>query len=56
VLDILPGGSITLNTSNPFDPPLIDPGLLVDNYDMFAMRVAIKRQPNSFPPKHGKDS
>ncbi|KAJ7919010.1 aryl-alcohol oxidase [Mycena leptocephala] len=37
------GGSITLNTSNPFDSPLIDPALFVDNYDMFAMRVAVKK-------------
>ncbi|KAJ6460939.1 aryl-alcohol oxidase [Mycena sanguinolenta] len=36
-------GSITLNTSNPFDAPLIDPALLVDDYDVFAMGVAIKK-------------
>jgi len=36
-------GSITLNTSNPFDAPLIDLGLFVDDYDLFAMRVAIKK-------------
>ncbi|KAJ6535956.1 pyranose dehydrogenase [Mycena vulgaris] len=36
-------GSIMLNTSNPFDSPLIDPGLFVDGYDLFAMRVAIKK-------------
>ncbi|KAF7368939.1 Pyranose dehydrogenase 1 [Mycena venus] len=36
-------GSITLSTRNPFDAPLIDPGLLVDDYDMFAMRVAIQK-------------
>ncbi|KAJ7489588.1 aryl-alcohol oxidase-like protein [Mycena latifolia] len=36
-------GSITLNTSNPFDLPLIDLGLFVDDYDFFAMRVAIKK-------------
>jgi choline dehydrogenase-like flavoprotein len=43
ILNIFSGGSITLNTSNPFDAPLIDPGLLVDDYDVFAMRVAIKK-------------
>ncbi|KAJ7318136.1 aryl-alcohol-oxidase from pleurotus Eryingii [Mycena albidolilacea] len=36
-------GSITLNTSNPFDPPLIDPAVLADDFDAFAMRVAIKK-------------
>ncbi|KAJ6551650.1 pyranose dehydrogenase [Mycena capillaripes] len=36
-------GSITLNTSNPFDAPLIDPALFVDDYDLFAMRVAVKK-------------
>ncbi|KAJ7856722.1 aryl-alcohol-oxidase from pleurotus Eryingii [Mycena olivaceomarginata] len=43
ILNVFSGGSITLNTSNPFDAPLIDPGLLVDDYDVFAMRVAIKK-------------
>ncbi|KAF8218264.1 pyranose dehydrogenase [Mycena galopus ATCC 62051] len=36
-------GSITLNTSNPFDSPLIDPALLVNDYDVFALRIAIKK-------------
>ncbi|KAJ7139062.1 pyranose dehydrogenase [Mycena epipterygia] len=36
-------GSITLNTSNPFDPPLIDLGFFVDDYDLFAMRVAVRK-------------
>ncbi|KAJ7026119.1 pyranose dehydrogenase [Mycena alexandri] len=36
-------GSITLNTSNPFSAPLIDPALLVSDYDVFAMRVAIRK-------------
>ncbi|KAJ6617557.1 aryl-alcohol oxidase precursor [Mycena sp. CBHHK59/15] len=33
-------GSITVNTSNPFDAPLIDTALFVDGYDLFAMRIA----------------
>jgi len=35
-------GSITINSSNPFDPPLIDPGLLSSEFDVFALRTAIK--------------
>ncbi|KAJ6617560.1 GMC oxidoreductase-domain-containing protein [Mycena sp. CBHHK59/15] len=34
-------GSITLNTSNPFDAPLIDPALFVSDFDIFAMRTAV---------------
>ncbi|KAJ7248208.1 pyranose dehydrogenase [Mycena haematopus] len=36
-------GAITLNTSHPFDAPLIDPALLIDDYDVFAMSVAVKK-------------
>ncbi|KAF7330682.1 GMC oxidoreductase [Mycena sanguinolenta] len=36
-------GSITLQSNNPFDPPLIDPGLLTTDFDMFTMRESIKR-------------
>lgn len=36
------GGSITLNTSNPFDPPLIDPAYLTTAFDVFTMRAALK--------------
>ncbi|KAJ6489773.1 aryl-alcohol oxidase precursor [Mycena sanguinolenta] len=36
-------GSITLQSNNPFDPPLIDPGLLVTDFDLFAARESIKR-------------
>lgn len=35
-------GSITLNTSNPFDPPLIDPALLKDESDRKMMRAALR--------------
>ncbi|KAJ7753944.1 aryl-alcohol oxidase [Mycena maculata] len=36
-------GSITLESNNPFDPPLIDPGLLVTGFDLFAARESIKK-------------
>ncbi|KAF7362557.1 GMC oxidoreductase [Mycena venus] len=36
-------GSITLQSNNPFDPPLIDPGLLVTDFDLFAVRESIKK-------------
>ncbi|KAJ7259089.1 aryl-alcohol oxidase [Mycena haematopus] len=36
-------GSITLQSNNPFDPPLIDPGLLVTDFDLFAVRESIKQ-------------
>ncbi|KAG6904816.1 hypothetical protein DXG01_006977 [Tephrocybe rancida] len=37
------GGKITLNTSDPFDYPLIDPGLMISEYDRFALRETVKR-------------
>lgn len=37
------GGSVTLSSNNPFDPPLIDPGLLTNDFDLFSMKEAIKR-------------
>ncbi|KAF7375824.1 GMC oxidoreductase [Mycena sanguinolenta] len=36
-------GSITLQSNNPFDPPLIDPGTLVTDFDRFATRESIKK-------------
>ncbi|KAF7330657.1 GMC oxidoreductase [Mycena sanguinolenta] len=36
-------GSITLQSNNPFDPPLIDLGLLTTDFDMFTTRESIKR-------------
>ncbi|KAF7346604.1 GMC oxidoreductase [Mycena sanguinolenta] len=36
-------GSIALQSNNPFDPPLIDPGLLVTDFDLFAARESIKK-------------
>ncbi|KAG6841012.1 hypothetical protein C0991_002642 [Blastosporella zonata] len=35
-------GSITIQSNNPFDAPLIDPGLLNTDFDKLAMREAIK--------------
>ncbi|KAF8645738.1 hypothetical protein AX16_007606 [Volvariella volvacea WC 439] len=35
-------GSITLQSSNPLDPPLIDPNLLGSDFDLFVMREAIR--------------
>ncbi|KAF8171168.1 aryl-alcohol oxidase-like protein [Mycena galopus ATCC 62051] len=38
-------GSVSLNATNPgpFVSPLIDLGLFVDDYDLFAMRIAVKK-------------
>ncbi|KAF7375803.1 GMC oxidoreductase [Mycena sanguinolenta] len=36
-------GSITLQSNNPFDPPLIDPGILITDFDLFAIRESIKK-------------
>ncbi|KAJ7624521.1 aryl-alcohol-oxidase from pleurotus Eryingii [Roridomyces roridus] len=38
-------GSVTLNTTHPspFNSPLIDPALLMDSYDLFALKVAIQQ-------------
>ncbi|KAF8184137.1 pyranose dehydrogenase [Mycena galopus ATCC 62051] len=35
-------GSVTLQSNNPFDPPLIDLGLLTTEFDLFTAREAIK--------------
>ncbi|KAF7377177.1 GMC oxidoreductase [Mycena sanguinolenta] len=36
-------GSISLQSNNPFDPPLIDVGLLTTDFDLFTTRESIKR-------------
>ncbi|KAL0946176.1 hypothetical protein HGRIS_012438 [Hohenbuehelia grisea] len=36
-------GALSWNSSNPFDPPLIDPGLLNSKFDLFAMRAAVRK-------------
>ncbi|KAJ3783856.1 aryl-alcohol oxidase-like protein [Lentinula aff. detonsa] len=35
-------GSVTINSSNPFAPPLIDPGYLTSAFDVAAMRQALQ--------------
>ncbi|KAJ3743272.1 pyranose dehydrogenase [Lentinula detonsa] len=35
-------GSVTINSSNPFAPPLIDPGYLTSPFDVAAMRQALQ--------------
>lgn len=37
---LLIGGSITVNSSDPFTPPLIDPGYLTSDFDVAAMKEA----------------
>ena len=36
------GGSITLASANPFDPPNIDPALLNSDFDIFTIRESVK--------------
>ncbi|KAF7375575.1 GMC oxidoreductase [Mycena sanguinolenta] len=36
-------GSVTLQSNNPFDPPLIDLGLLTTEFDLFTAREAINK-------------
>ncbi|KAJ7678737.1 glucose-methanol-choline oxidoreductase [Mycena olivaceomarginata] len=36
-------GSIILNSSNPFDSPLINPRYLTSDFDLFVLRDALKR-------------
>ncbi|KAF5316281.1 hypothetical protein D9619_006817 [Psilocybe cf. subviscida] len=35
-------GSITINSNNPFDAPLIDTGFLTTEFDIFALRESVK--------------
>ncbi|KAJ7243039.1 GMC oxidoreductase-domain-containing protein [Mycena rebaudengoi] len=39
-------GSVSINSSDPFDPPLIDPGLLTSDFDLFALREGALNAPN----------
>jgi choline dehydrogenase-like flavoprotein len=39
---LLKGGSVTINSTNPFDPPVIDLNLLGSDFDMFVMREGIR--------------
>ncbi|KAJ6535912.1 pyranose dehydrogenase [Mycena vulgaris] len=43
VVTPLSRGSVTLNSSNPLGPPLIDPGYLTNEFDLFAAREGLKR-------------
>ncbi|KAJ6535924.1 pyranose dehydrogenase [Mycena vulgaris] len=43
VVTPLSRGSVTLNSSNPLGPPLIDPGYLTSDFDLFAVRDGLKR-------------
>jgi choline dehydrogenase-like flavoprotein len=36
------GGSVSIDSSDPFDPPLIDPNFFTTNFDIFALREAVK--------------
>jgi choline dehydrogenase-like flavoprotein len=41
-------GSITINSTNPFDPPIIDLGILQSDFDIFVLRQALKRAQQFF--------
>ncbi|KAJ7254438.1 aryl-alcohol oxidase-like protein [Mycena rebaudengoi] len=41
-------GSITINSSYPFDPPVIDLGMLQSDFDLFTLREALKRAQRFF--------
>ncbi|KAJ7164502.1 aryl-alcohol oxidase [Mycena filopes] len=36
-------GSVTINSSNPLDPPLIDPAFFTSEFDLYVAREAIKK-------------
>lgn len=39
---LYPGGSITLSSNDPFAPPLIDPALLANDFDILALSEGVK--------------
>ncbi|KAJ7489407.1 pyranose dehydrogenase [Mycena latifolia] len=41
-------GSVTINSSDPFAPPLIDPALLTSDFDIFAAREVLRRAQRFF--------
>ncbi|KAF8144378.1 hypothetical protein K438DRAFT_1874128 [Mycena galopus ATCC 62051] len=49
-------GSITINTNNPFDPPVIDLGLLQNDLDIFTIREGIKRANQFYSAPTWQDS
>ncbi|KAF7374315.1 Pyranose dehydrogenase 3 [Mycena sanguinolenta] len=54
---VSPGGSITLNASdpNPFNAPLIDPALFTSEFDIFAMKIAILKSEEFLSASAWKD-
>ncbi|KAG6855325.1 hypothetical protein H0H87_004935 [Tephrocybe sp. NHM501043] len=38
----IPGGSVSLKSNNPFDPPVIDLNILSSEFDVFALREGIR--------------
>ncbi|KAJ7312483.1 aryl-alcohol oxidase-like protein [Mycena albidolilacea] len=48
-------GSVTLRSNNPFDPPLLDLGLLKTEFDIFTAREVIKRAYRFFQAPVWKD-
>lgn len=39
---MLIGGSVSIRSTNPLDPPLIDPAFLESEFDRFALRESVK--------------
>lgn len=52
----IPGGSVTINSSDPLAPPLIDIGMLTSDFDLFALREALKRAQQFFDAPVWRDS
>ncbi|KAJ7028631.1 pyranose dehydrogenase [Mycena alexandri] len=49
-------GSVTINSSDPLAPPLIDIGMLTSDFDLFALREALKRAQQFFDAPVWRDS
>ncbi|KAJ7178219.1 aryl-alcohol oxidase [Mycena filopes] len=49
-------GSVTINSSDPLAPPLIDLGMLTSDFDLFALREALKRAQQFFGAPVWQDS
>ena len=49
------GGSITLRSNNPLDPPLIDPAFLSSEFDIFALKELIAASKRFFAAPAWKD-
>ncbi|KAF7368968.1 GMC oxidoreductase [Mycena venus] len=48
-------GSITINSSNPFDPPVIDLGMLQSDFDLFTLREGLKSAQRFFKAPAWRD-